>query len=357
VPQLGRNQMPNRDIIVVGASAGGVEALKQLAGGLPRDLPAAIFVVLHVPSNGTSALAHILNRHGELRADVARDGEAIEPSRIYVAPADVHLVLRSGRVVYSGAPRENGFRPAVDALFRSAAQIHGPRVIRIVLSGSGDDGTLGLRAIKEAGGVAIVQHPADALYAGMPQSALEVVDVDYTLPVAEIAPMLVALTAGEAPAGPEEAETAAMASESLGAAGHEASVSPNGKLTGFTCPDCGGPLREISGKNFTRYQCLIGHVYSPELLMLEKTQSLEQALWSAVRALEERKELASRLSRRMRQANCERAAERFDEQGHQSQESALLIRQMLLNGMVSSRSITEDEEENDRPLVENEVEG
>src|SRR5262249_20615503 len=204
--------------------------------------------------------------------------------------------------------------------------------------------------------VAIVQHPSDALYDGMPRSALDVVDADYILPVAEIAPALVELTAEEVPVGPEEAETAAMASESLGA-GHEVGASPNGKLTGFSCPDCGGPLREISGKNFTRYECLIGHVYSPELLMLQKTQSLEQALWSAVRVLEERRELAHRLSRRMRQANCERAAERFDEQGHQSQESALMIRQMLLDGMVSSRSITEDEEENDRPLEENEVEG
>jgi two-component system chemotaxis response regulator CheB len=344
--------MPSRDIIVVGASAGGVEALRRLAGSLPRDLPAALFVVLHLPSNGTSALSRILDRYGELRAVAARDGEAIKPGRIYVAPADAHLVLGRGRVLYARTPRENGFRPSVDPLFRSAARVYGPRVIGIVLSGSGDDGTLGLRAIKEAGGVAIVQHPADALFAGMAQSALDALDVDYTLPVAEIARTLVELTAKEGPTGAEEAETIPMESEP-GGAEHAVGALHNGKLTGFTCPDCGGPLRETIEQKITRYQCLIGHVYSPEILMVEKNQSLEHALWSAVRALEERTELASRLARRMREAKCPRAAERFDEQRHQSEESALLIRQLLLSGMVSNQSISEDEEENERPLENN----
>src|SRR5207244_2427388 len=165
--------MPGRDIIVVGASAGGVEALATLVRGLPADLPAAVFVVLHVPPHGTSVLPQILTRAGRLPAKHAVDGEAIQAGRIYVAPPDHHLLVKPGYVRVAHGPRENGHRPAVDALFRTAARTYGHRVAGVVLTGVLDDGTAGLIAVKLRGGAALVQHPDDALYDGMPRSALD----------------------------------------------------------------------------------------------------------------------------------------------------------------------------------------
>ncbi len=161
--------MAGHDIIVIGASAGGVEALVQLVQNVPADLPASIFVALHVSPHGSSVLPQILSRHGALLASHPQDGEAIEPGRIYVAPPDHHLWVRRGRVRVSRGPSENGLRPAVDPLFRSAARSYGRRVVGVILSGSLDDGTAGLQAIKSQGGVAIVQRPEDALFVGMPQ--------------------------------------------------------------------------------------------------------------------------------------------------------------------------------------------
>src|SRR5438067_12132886 len=182
--------MPGHDTIVIGASAGGVDALQQLVAGLPADLPAAVFVVLHISPHGPSVLPRILSRAGPLRAAHPKDREAIRPGRVYVAPPDYHLLVSNGRVRVTRGPRENGHRPAVDALFRPAARSRGPRVVGAVLSGVLDDGTAGLLAVKQAGGLAVVQNPADALYSGMPQSALDNVAVDYTLPVADIPAVL-----------------------------------------------------------------------------------------------------------------------------------------------------------------------
>jgi CheB methylesterase len=168
--------------VVVGASAGGVEALADLAASLPPDLPAAVFVVLHLPPTGTSALPDILSRHGPLPASHVKDGEPIENRRIYVAPPDHHVLLRSGHVHLARGPRKNGHRPAVDTLFRSAAREYGRRVIGVVLSGALEDGTAGLVAIKGRGGLTVVQEPGDAIYPGMPGSALAHARVDHVLP-------------------------------------------------------------------------------------------------------------------------------------------------------------------------------
>lgn len=182
--------MPGHDIVVVGASAGGVETLVKLVEKLPADLPASVFVVLHIPAQNPSLMPEILSRSGRLKAVHPRDGEAIQQGCIYIAPPDLHLLVEQGHVHLLRGPKENRHRPAIDPLFRSAAAAYGPRVVGVVLTGSLDDGTAGLLAIKRLGGIAIVQDPADALYPSMPLNALEHVNVDYKLPVSEIGPLI-----------------------------------------------------------------------------------------------------------------------------------------------------------------------
>ena len=182
--------MPRRDVVVIGASAGGVEALTTVVGRLPERLPAAVFVVLHVPSHGRSLLARVLGRHANLAVAGACDGDPVTPGRISVAPTDHHLMLSDGRVRVVRWPRENGHRPAIDVLFRSAASSYGPRVVGVLLSGLLDDGTSGLAAIKQRGGLAVVQDPADAMFPDMPRSALRNVDLDHVLPLDAIGPAL-----------------------------------------------------------------------------------------------------------------------------------------------------------------------
>src|SRR6185369_4969976 len=186
--------MPKRDIIVIGASSGGIEALRVLVGDLPRDFAASIFVVVHTGPGAPGVLHHILNRAGTVKAIDPTDGQEIKPGRIYVAPPDHHLILEPGKICLSRGPKENRFRPAVDPLFRSAAQVYGPRVIGVILSGGLDDGTAGLWALKKLGGTAIVQDPGDALFPSMPVNALRYVSVDYSVPIRDLGALLVRLT-------------------------------------------------------------------------------------------------------------------------------------------------------------------
>src|SRR5437588_1312081 len=191
-PSPGGN-MPGHDIIVVGASAGGVEALVTLARSLKRNLQAAVFVVLHIPAQSPSLLPEILSRAGPLKAVQATDDMQIEQGHIYSAPPDHHMLMEQGKICVVRGPKENRHRPAIDPLFRSAALAYGPRVIGVILTGSLDDGTAGLLAVKRRGGIAVVQDPHEALYPSMPRSALENVDVDYTLPLSAITSLLARL--------------------------------------------------------------------------------------------------------------------------------------------------------------------
>ena len=324
--------MFGHDIIVVGTSAGGVETLKQLVQGLPSNLPAAIFVVIHFPSHSTSVLPKILNRVSALKASHPEPGTPIEHGRIYVAPPDYHLLIKRGYIHLARGPRENNHRPAIDPLFRTAARFYGERVIGVVLSGNLDDGTAGLLAIKEQGGIAIVQDPEEAMFSGMPRSAIENVEVDHILPISLIAPTLTDL-AHQPIAKPSiepvdetlniEADIAELDMAAL-----QKEERP-GAPSGFGCPECGGALWELSNGRLIRFRCRTGHAYSVETLLAEQKDSLEVALWTAIRALEERAALAHRLVERAQQHNQLLTANRFQAQVDDAHQNAAVIRQVL----------------------------
>jgi two-component system, chemotaxis family, protein-glutamate methylesterase/glutaminase len=324
--------MPDHDIVVVGASAGGVEALAGLAASLPPDLPAAVFVVLHLPPTGTSALPGILTRHGPLPASHVKDGEPIEHGRIYVAPPDHHLLVRAGHVHLARGPRENGHRPAVDPLFRSAAREYATRVIGVILSGALDDGTAGLVAVRSRGGIAVVQDPEDALYPGMPLSALEHVEVDHVVPVAAIGPLLARLVTEPAPEPPGPAPTEMEVEVEVEGFSMDAMEGQHpGELSGFSCPDCSGVLWTIDDGDLQRFRCRVGHAWSPESLLTRQSEALEAALWIALRSLEERAALARRLAEPPRRRGHSITATRFEEQAIEAQQAARVVRELLLD--------------------------
>ena len=288
------NQLPGgHDIIVVGASAGGVEALTLLVGGLPPEFAAAVFVVLHMPADSPSALAAILQRNGRLPVQQPEDGQPIQPAHIYVARPNRHLLVQRGRVGLDAGPRENSARPSIDVLFRSAARAYGRRVVGVVLSGTLHDGALGLAAIKLRGGIAVVQDPSEALFRGMPDSALKSAQVDFCLPAAEIPDQLVQLTQFAVEQVPMNTTDREETTPTIHAA-DEPDVQFSPKLpnaaSGLTCPECHGSLWELKekdGKAF-RFECRVGHTYSPDALLREQGEAVEAALWAAVNSLQER---------------------------------------------------------------------
>lgn len=334
--------MSGHDIIVVGASAGGVEALLQLIPNLPPDLPAAIFIVLHIPAHGTSVLPDILNRaikkqqkNSPLKAVHALDGEKIVNGRIYIAPSDRHLLVKDEYVHLARGPKENGHRPAVDTLFRTAARAYGRRVVGVVLSGSLDDGTAGLVAVKQRGGVAVVQNPDEALYSGMPGNAIENVEVNYVLPVAEIAPVLVELAHQPVEGKGEDAVSNDMDMESdMAELELGAMQNPNrpGEPSPFGCPDCGGVLWELDEGKLVRFRCRTGHAYSTNSLLAAQSEAQEEAMWNALRALEEKAALTQRMAKRAYDRHQSFSAKRFEEQANTAYERAAILRELLLKG-------------------------
>ncbi len=328
--------MSRHHVIAIGASAGGVEALTQVVRTLPPDLSAAVFIVLHIPAYGASVLPDILSRKGPLPASHPADGEAILPGRIYVAPPDHHLLVDEGRVRVTRGPSENGHRPAVDPLFRSAARACGPNAVGVILSGTLDDGTAGLLAIKQRGGFTVVQDPEEALFSGMPRSAVENVDTDAVVPAAEIGPMLALLTRrplAEMASAPAELETeVGVAEMNMDAAEQPRAGTPSG----FTCPECHGALWEVEDGELTRFRCRTGHAYSPDSLIAQQSQDLENALWVAFRALEESAALADRLCERAQGRGHGLTAERFHAQADDARQRAEIVRLALLRGQLAA---------------------
>lgn len=310
----------HRDVIVVGASAGGVEALGRLVGGLSPELPASIFVVLHLLASGKSLLDSILSREGPLPATAAVNGERFERGHIYVAPPGHHLLIRGDQVELSAGPRENGHRPAVDPLFRSAARACGARVIAVVLSGALDDGAAGTRFVKERGGAVLVQDPDDALYPAMPTNAMSVTDVDHVAPIARMPTVLTDLLEEPLDRALEEEADSLWRTEEL-------EERAEGEPSGLTCPECGGSLSQRDEGSLVRFACRTGHAYSPESLMQEQSKSLEQAMWSALRGLEERADLFRRMAGRVGAGRG--TSRRFEARAHAVERHAAVIREAM----------------------------
>ena len=288
--------MTNRDMLAIGTSAGGVEALLFLARSLPREFPAAICVTIHLPSQFNSSLDELLSRAGPLPAAFACSGEKIRKGRIYLAPVDRHLIVEGDRVILGHGSRENNSRPAIDPMLRSVAACCGPRAIGVVLTGTLTDGASGLWAIDQCGGITVIQDPADAAFPDMPLNAMNRVKPDHVVPLAAMTKLLVSLTSQ--PAG-----NAMPVPESIGfevqiAKGSHATIEEMdsfGRRSAFACPDCHGAMWEIDEGQLVRFRCHVGHTYTDEMMSVALDENLRRALGSSLRALEERRALARKL--------------------------------------------------------------
>ena len=287
--------MPNRDILSIGTSAGGVEALLFLAKRFPSDFPAAVLVTIHLPSHARSALDQVLGRAGPLPAQFGRDGEPAEKGRIYIAPPDRHLLLHDERVSLGEGPRENNVRPAIDPMMRAAAMCCGGRTVGVVLTGTLGDGASGLWAIRHCGGVTAVQDPNDAVFRDMPLTALHRARPDHVVALADMPELLVKLA--HQPAGENRPlPHTARCEVEIARSGASVDMDEIGRRSVLACPDCGGVMWEIDDEDLSRYRCHVGHTYSAELMSLGLDENLRRSLESALRALEERVLLARKLA-------------------------------------------------------------
>lgn len=326
--------MAKRDIIVVGASAGGVSALEELVKSLPEDFPASIFIVMHTPPFSPSKLPEILSRAGSLEAVHPKDTEKIEHGKIYVAAPDHHLLIEDGHVTVRKGPKENRFRPSIDALFRSAAYEYGSRVTGVILTGALDDGTSGLWSIKRMGGKAVIQDPEEAAFPEMPQSAMEFIEVDFCLRVAEIGAVLNRLVAEEvkesSPLSEKEMKRLALEVEiATRDNAFEKGIMEMGELAPFSCPACHGVLVKLKEANRVRFRCHTGHSYTASALLAGITESVEETLWQAMRGLEETTMLLQHIGDHMMDAGDHAVADRFFKKANEIGERARTVHDNL----------------------------
>lgn len=323
--------MAAKRIVVIGGSSGAIEAMRVIVAGLSADFPAPVCVVLHTSPDAPGILDAILGRAGPLPCATAATGTRLRSGHIYVAPPDHHLLVEPGVLRLGKGPRENRFRPAVDPLFRSAAQVYGAGAIGVVLTGNLDDGTAGLWTIKQLGGTAIVQDPEDALFPSMPRSALKHVTVDHVVPVGEIAPLLVRLLEKPADDAPPEPAPAVVEVEVKIAAGGnsvEAGVEQIGEPSRFACPECHGVLLRMKDSGPARFRCHTGHAYSGRSLAAAVNDGIEDALWTAVRALEEGALLMQHLATELHGEAAAVDGGELRQQGAEAHDHAEMVRQV-----------------------------
>jgi two-component system, chemotaxis family, protein-glutamate methylesterase/glutaminase len=324
--------MSNRDIIVIGGSSGAAGPLKEILGRLPADLPAAVFVVLHIPARGVGILSTVASAASRLPVVQAENGMVIQNGHIYLGAPDHHLLLRESHIMLGRGPRENLVRPAIDPLFRSAALQYGPRVIGVLLSGLLSDGAAGLTAIKQCGGVALVQDPADAIANEMPLRALEATTVDLCVPGAKIGDVLSDLAREEPgtrlPVPPEiRLEVEIAAGERVGSD----SMAEIAKPAPLTCPSCGGVLSELKMERPLRFRCQVGHAFTADALAKEQEDKVDEALRVALRIIEERAELVHRMAEDGRQSGRVAVAQMYDGRAAEYREYADMIRRVVLH--------------------------
>ena len=333
--------MPSRDVVVIGASAGGLEALSTIVGALPASLRASVLVVVHSAPHASMLLPEILQRVSALPVAFAGEGTAPRHGHVYLARPDQHLLIKAHKLTLGRGPRENGFRPAIDPLFRTAAREFGARVIGIVLSGGLSDGTYGLSAIKKAGGAAVVQDPQEAIVGNMPLSAMSQVEVDYVATAGDIAGHIRRLVQGgrrgkgaPMPARNQNPEPQ-LASQPTEVADMNGRFGPP---SGLTCPDCGGALWEIEEGRVVRYQCHVGHQYAPESLDAGQRDEFDSALWAAVRVLEEHADLKGRMARRAADRGLNAVSAGFEQSADSARAKADQIRSIMVEPKRPRRS-------------------
>jgi two-component system, chemotaxis family, protein-glutamate methylesterase/glutaminase len=316
-----------RDIVVIGGSAGAIEVLRCVVAGLPADLPATVFATVHIPATAPSHLAEILSRAGPLPATTARQSEPVHPGRILVAPPDHHLLVGSREVTLSSGPRQNGNRPSIDAMFRSAARHHDSRVTAVIVSGMLDDGSLGMLAVRRAGGLTVVQDPETATFDAMPRHAIAIARPFRVVPAEAIAELIVAAAVeGLDATGPGDVAAEPGADEGAVTGAGDRS----GRPSGFSCPTCGGVLWETTEGGRLDFACRVGHELSPESLLEEQSAALDGALWAALRALEEQASLGEQLAVRTLRQGDSRTAGRFSDRAEAARRQAQVLRRALV---------------------------
>jgi two-component system chemotaxis response regulator CheB len=327
-------------IIVIGASAGGLNALTELVAQLDTEIDAAIFIVLHLSRKGISDfLVHQLQKNTSLRCEIAIDQKPIEKGCIYVALPNQHLLVKEYKVIIGHGPEENRWRPSIDVLFRSAAVAFDGKVIGIILTGLLDDGTAGMWAIKRSGGICIVQDPNEAEYPEMPLSVLNKMEVDYCISLAEMAKIITEVIKNKRSVSTEiPAELIAESEISEKVATGTEEVSQLGDKSIFACPDCGGGLWKITNGNITRYRCHIGHSYSERDLLIKQAETLETTLWVSLRMMEERKNMLIKLENDHKKKGMHSAAEIHKQKAEEIEVHIQRLKEILFATQQSDQS-------------------
>jgi two-component system chemotaxis response regulator CheB len=323
----------SHDIVVMGASAGGIPPIERVLSALPSDFPASVFVAIHTAAEGPRMLSEVISRMSSLAVAYAVDGESPRKSRVYLAPPDRHLLLEPNLIRVTAGPRENRHRPAIDPLFRSAARAYGPRVVAVLFSGLLDDGTAGLKAVGGCGGKTIVQDPGEARFSSMPRNAVKNDSPHYVLRVRELADTLIHLVLNGSRRRTSGDQIRSKLNSEVKIAEIDVAAIEQAKPgipSVYSCPECNGTLWEIREGELLRFRCRVGHAYGAESLLASKNEELEGALWTALRTLEERVALHRRLSEDAARKQNPRVARHFRQTAEDMHQQAQTIRHLLL---------------------------